>query len=144
MILGFTGTQRGMTSRQRRVVIDLLEAFNPKSVRHGGCVGADAEFHDLCLQFGIGIIHVWPSNIIDKVANLCGGTTISTVIVHEPKPPLLRNMDIVAGADHVIACPSDAIEKLRSGTWATVRLTTRYDIKCTVIKPTDDPLPDER
>lgn len=144
MILAFTGTQQGMSNRQLRVLKDLIESFRPDHVRHGGCIGADEEFHTLCLGMSTVLyMDVWPSNIKGKVAVLADSPFVR-IIVHEPKPPLLRNLDIVAGADHLIACPSDAVEKLRSGTWATVRLSTRYDIPCTVIKPTDDPLPDER
>lgn len=144
MILAFTGTQRGMTSRQKHLVIGMLEHFRPDSVRHGGCIGADAEFHEVCLGMTfITKVDVWPSNIKDKVGKLVNSPFLK-VTFHEAKPPLLRNLDIVAGADHLIACPKDAIETLRSGTWATVRLSTRYNIPCTVIKPTDDPLPDER
>jgi hypothetical protein len=144
MILSFTGTQRGMTRRQMDLVIAIVETYNPKKVVHGGCIGADADFHELCLSLGVGIIEVWPSDVPDKVAKLRLGNDITTVIIHEPQRPLLRNLDIVAGSDHLIACPAQEDEILRSGTWATVRLSTRYDIPCTVIKPTDAPTADER
>jgi hypothetical protein len=144
MILAFTGTQRGMTLRQKKIVKDMLAYFNPNLVRHGGCIGADEEFHQLCLDQMVALIQVWPSDVVGKVAKLASYTANTSVVYEKPKPPMLRNMDIVAGSGHLIACPAEAEEVLRSGTWATVRLSTRYNIPCTVIKPTDAPTADER
>lgn len=143
MILAFSGTQRGMTPRQLRIAEELLAAFAPTKVRHGGCTGGDEEFHELCLKLAVPLVVVWPSNISSKWGHI-SSTPKTAVEMMLPKPPLLRNLDIVAGADHLIACPADAEEVLRSGTWATVRLSTRYNIPCTVIKPTDAPTQDQR
>jgi hypothetical protein len=49
--IGFTGTRHGMTPAQRHAVSQLiaeLAAGAAFTAHHGDCVGADAEFHDLC------------------------------------------------------------------------------------------------
>ena len=50
--ISFTGTRRGMTHSQIVRVTCLLNMHKPKVVRHGDCLGADAQFHDLCLAYG--------------------------------------------------------------------------------------------
>lgn len=140
MKLAFTGTRKGMTPRQHSIVKQILEEFRPTEVAHGGCVGADEEFHALCVRFATPVIHVWWSNVEGKQAVLMGPSIGSkTLIVNHPQqPPLDRNWDIIREADLVIACPESATETLRSGTWATVRYAEQLDKTIKVIKPYDD------
>lgn len=140
MRLAFTGTRKGMTPRQHSIVKQIMEQFEPELVTHGACVGADAEFHELALYFGVAVIEVWPANIPKLRATLKepGLMDKSIVIVKEPQPPLDRNWDIVREADLVIACPESATEMLRSGTWATVRYAEQLNKTIKVIRPYDE------
>lgn len=142
MRLAFTGTRKGMTPRQHAIVKQILEEFENQIViaTHGCCVGADAEFHDLCLHFSVAFIDVWPSNIAKMTAKLTPTplSSSSRVIIHEPQPPLDRNWDIIREADLVVACPESAVESLRSGTWAAVRYADQLNKTIKVIKPFDD------
>jgi predicted Rossmann fold nucleotide-binding protein DprA/Smf involved in DNA uptake len=143
MRLAFTGTHKGMTPRQHSIVKQILEEYVEKDiliVTHGCCLGADAEFHDLCLHFSVPFIDVWPCNIEKMTARLTPTplSSNSRVILHLPQPPLDRNWDIVREADLVVACPESAVESLRSGTWATVRYADQLDKTIKVIKPYDD------
>jgi hypothetical protein len=50
--IGFTGTRYGMTPDQRSAIARLIaETAGPEPffAHHGDCIGADAEFHELCL-----------------------------------------------------------------------------------------------
>jgi len=67
MKIGFTGTQQGMTQHQKDMV-ELILTFHKytpgiEEVHHGGCIGADEQFHTICLSSGstflIPIIHPW-------------------------------------------------------------------------------------
>lgn len=140
MILAFTGTRKGMTPRQHSIVKQILEQFAPQQVCHGACIGADEEFHNLALHFGIPIIEVWPANIDKMRAKLTepGVMHRSIVVMKEPQLPLDRNWDIVREADLVVACPDTAVENLRSGTWATVRYADQLEKTIKVVKPYDD------
>lgn len=130
MILGFTGTQQGMTLNQKVRLAQLLSFFSSGGVagawwisklHHGTCVGADDQFHRLCMWFG------WR----DKIVLHPPESTAKSVIQHfidvpdsqicEPKPYLERNKDIVIECDTLIAAPKTMDEELRSGTWATIR-----------------------
>jgi hypothetical protein len=120
MLLGFTGTQLGMTDTQRSSVLQFLRDHEPSRVFHGMCVGADADFHRLVRDLlpDTTIVGV-PCDILSKRAD------VQCDIVRPARPPLLRNRDIVACCDMLIACPKEITEQTRSGTWATVRLALK-------------------
>lgn len=45
--IGFTGTRRGMTSKQRETIYKVLLKNAVSEVHHGDCIGADADMHEL-------------------------------------------------------------------------------------------------
>jgi hypothetical protein len=138
MILAFSGSRRGMTRRQKRMLLELLDEFLPVHVRHGAAIGADAEFHALCLHNDVPLIEVFPSDIPRQSMSVIDEPPTGTLKVHPPRDPLFRNRHIVTGADLLIACPSVSVEVLRSGTWATIRYADSINVKTIVIKPQDD------
>ena len=116
MIVGFTGTEKGMTSAQKQTLCLLLDSLDVTEFHHGDCVGADAEAHEIALDRGIRIVIHPPTD--SKKRAFCKGA----VEIREPKPYLDRNHDIVDEGDGaLIATPFEEKEILRSGTWATVR-----------------------
>lgn len=127
--VGFTGTQEGMTTRQKQVVGSLLRTLRPNTVHHGDCIGADADFHDLSrfLIKGV-IVHIHPPINKSKQAN-CEGD-ISEI----RKDYLVRNKNIVDSSSVMIGTPK-GIEELRSGTWSTIRYAKRKKVKTYVIYP---------
>lgn len=120
MIVGFTGTQVGMTRNQMdhlRAELKRLMADGkaPFEFHHGDCIGADAEAHEIALECGYEVV-IHPPEYASKRA-FCEGAAS----VKPPKPYLDRNHDIVNAAEVLIAAPKSLQEELRSGTWATVR-----------------------
>lgn len=134
MIVGFTGTQIGMTSAQRERVLELLaqKLAGLDAVVHGDCVGADEDFDRLARQLLIPRI-VRPSNIEGKRA-FCDGWGPPSATVHPPEHPLVRNAKIVEESNEMIATPKGP-EIVRSGTWATVRLAKKADKQVTIVMP---------
>lgn len=53
MVIGFIGTSKGMTPYQKQRVSELLRELTPALVRHGDCVGADTEFHQIANSLNI-------------------------------------------------------------------------------------------
>lgn len=49
MIIGFTGTSRGMTQQQKDALAWLFRLLPGSELRHGDCIGADSEAHDIYL-----------------------------------------------------------------------------------------------
>lgn len=119
--IGFTGTQQGLTILQfaalERLVIAVAgEVDFDVTPHHGDCIGADQAFHTICEDrrqcLRIPIIH--PPLSTYKRA-FCPGRVLP------PRPYLERNRDIVDQSDWLIAAPDSDKERVRSGTWSTVR-----------------------
>ena len=125
MITGFTGTRAGMNQAQKDLVKVFLEMHRPDSVLHGDCVGADADFDDICAGLGI-VRYCLPSDLTAQRA------FTDAIPLRSPMPPLERNHLIVRGSNELFACPKEMREVLRSGTWATIRYARRL-VKTTYI-----------
>lgn len=123
MLVGFTGTRRGLTPHQARSVLSLLADLRATKILHGACQGADRDVHELANgllremypsmpeQYRWAIEHCGPGDVVHPMPP-------STV---KPNPQIWRNHKIVERCDVLIACPGEALEVLRSGTWATIR-----------------------
>ena len=128
MIIGFTGTQDGMTSEQHIAVIDIVRQVSPNGVHHGDCVGADEEFHRIAQSLRVPIVIHPPDNPVKRA--WCEGG-----LVKDRKPYLERNHDIVDSVDLLIAAPRTSEEQLRSGTWSTVRYARKIGKSIVIITP---------
>lgn len=113
--VGFTGTQKGMTDLQKAAISDIFTKEQPKVAYHGGCIGADIQFDDICYSNHLATV-IYPSNIYEK-----WGRWHYTPFVMATNKPLTRNHIIVDKSDLLIATPKETSEVLRSGTWATIR-----------------------
>jgi hypothetical protein len=121
--IGFTGTRDGMTANQHWLVWWYLAAeFSPTEFHHGDCIGADAEADEIARSLGITRV-AHPSNLRGMRAH-CDAEIVLPV-----KPPLVRNRDIVAECDVILATPKTAKVDYRSGTWTTIRYAHTPPIK---------------
>ena len=126
MIIGFTGTQKGMSAYQMEQVKFKIKQLNDSigsstlwgnrftEAHHGDCIGADEQFHNICVELGIPVVIHPPEN--DSKRAFCQSGTILA-----PKDYIARNHDIVDAVEYMIATPFEFNEQLRSGTWATIR-----------------------
>jgi hypothetical protein len=128
MIIGFTGTQKGMTEKQKKSVLELLLNFSPKEVHHGDCIGADFDF-DKSARIIKAEIHIHPPDI-DKKRAFCKPDKL-----YPKKPFLMRNQDIVNKSDMLFATPNNFKELQRSGTWSTIRKARKKGITIYIIYP---------
>ena len=128
--IGFTGTQSLAPVAPERIAklesaMRMLACKDPITLHHGDCVGADALAHDIALKLrkegrSVGIEIHPPENSYKRA--WCEGQNV----MHEVKPYLDRNHDIVDAASVMLALPQDPErEVLRSGTWATVRYSRK-------------------
>jgi hypothetical protein len=105
MIVGFTGTRKGMTERQKDQLALMLRCFygNVNTLHHGAGPEDVRQKAD-----------IEAAAIAEEIGYTC-----------QPHPagddPLVRNRAIVAASDVLIAAPESDKEEPRSGTWATVR-----------------------
>jgi predicted Rossmann fold nucleotide-binding protein DprA/Smf involved in DNA uptake len=114
---GFTGTRRGLSVDQQAWLATMLDRGH--SLHHGACIGADQVAHQMADGLGLSIV-VHPP--VDRRQVMLNGHYPARLPLRvlPPKPFLDRNHDIVDVCDLLLACP-DGPERLRSGTWATVR-----------------------
>lgn len=135
--LGFTGSRKGLSERQRYILHQILEECKPEVAVHGGCIGADTDFHNLCIRHETPVIKVYQSTLVQTWGDrlFLTPTHKTRIIWMGSQPPLDRNWDIVRDRDLVVACPDTAQETLRSGTWATVRYAQQLERTIIVIKP---------
>lgn len=130
MRLGFTGTQRGMTTAQREAFAGLVAREAPTEFHHGDCVGADEEAWAIVVQSCTTCeTHAWQGNLPSKVAHT------KSHVLHGPYNNFHRNGIIATVAQHLVACPGEATEQLRSGTWSTVRRARKLNRRITIIFP---------
>lgn len=129
--IGFTGTREGLNLNQKTKITEMLSQYTDHIIHvyHGDCLGADTDFHKLCVDFRnnnnieLVIIIMPPDKDIVRGFN-------KSDIVMKPKPYLERNADIVINSDVMIGCPLDPTkEVMRSGTWSTIRKARKMNKK---------------
>jgi hypothetical protein len=110
-----------MTPDQRSAVARLIAATagpEPFFAHHGDCIGADAEFHELCLAHPGAKILVHPGPLHDR-ARQAGCVGLER---RESMPHMQRNANIVLASTVMIAAPWEDSERVHGGTWGTVRM----------------------
>ena len=109
--IGFTGTRRGMSMNQKRMLRYVMTRFyDVVEFHHGAAIGADTEAVEIVTTLGR-----WENS--------------PQIIPHPAKKnPLARNRTIVSKVGILIAAPATDREVLRSGTWATIRYAQQRDI----------------
>ena len=121
--IGFTGTQRGMTNKQKSEFTKYLRLYIDKNTNvifhHGDCIGADTDAHEIAKKLNCKIVIHPPKN--EKKRAFCKGD-----IILKQKDYLKRNKDIVDISEILIGAP-DSPEKLRSGTWSTIRYARKSE-----------------
>jgi NADPH-dependent glutamate synthase beta subunit-like oxidoreductase len=130
MRIGFTGTRNGMTEDQCKTFLELIARYNPVEFHHGCCKGADLQAHKL-LKKHIAIKRIGHPPLNLKLAEIPSDLDE----VREKKPYLVRNDSIVAETEILIAAPEDYEEKVKSGTWYTVRKARKGSKNIFIIFP---------
>lgn len=134
-IFGFTGTREGMNEDQAAYLTALVRGYHADglgigTVHHGDCIGADAYFHEVVRAVDPAIkIESHPCDLV-KFRAYCAAD-----VVHRPKRPLVRNLDIIKGVDYVIATPRELKPVFCSGTWYTIKRVRERGIRLFLILP---------
>jgi len=131
MKMGFTGTQDGMTDDQVALVVEIITKLTEMTeMHHGDCVGADEQFFTIVRAQlpDVEIIGHIPED--ESKRAFCDND-----VEREPLPYLVRNRNIVAEADVLIATPNGPERMRGSGTWATIRYARKAGIKLAIIWP---------
>src|SRR6266567_5158831 len=122
--IGFTGTCHGMTPLQRAAVAAILEPLAAAGgfvAHHGDCIGADAEFHDLCRELPQSFIVVHPGPP-DDLPNQAGRVGDERRV---PLPHMRRNKNIVMASTVIIAALFELTQQEHGGTWRTIEMARK-------------------
>jgi len=131
MIIGFTGTSSEISYTQGTALAKVVMHLEAKEAHHGDCVGADAAFDRICADLLI-TRHAHPG--LGKPGKSSKRAYCGAEVIHTPLPYLERNRVIVNLSDVLIACPSGP-ERLRSGTWSTVRYARNVERPVYIVWP---------
>ncbi len=117
MTIGFTGSRKGVNKSQIEEITKLLKEKKATHLHHGDCVGADTKFHNIGEDLNLSV-SIHPP---DKAGLRSHCKPIGEGALYEERSFIKRNHDIVDACDILIGCPETDLEKVRSGTWATIR-----------------------
>lgn len=163
MLIGFTGTQSGMTLWQKEQLLIRLRDLGCTEFVHGDCIGADEEANTIAYALGIQFFTIHPP-LHDYKRAYCfnkkkmypptmqwvtlptlksmGNELLVTDIKvkwMEPYPYLTRNKHIVDSVSLILACPKEYRMSIRSGTWSTIRYAWKLKKDIIIIPPVDRP-----
>jgi hypothetical protein len=124
--LGFTGSKYPLPEIQQKnlslLISELTGRYESVTVHHGDCVNGDETFHRLCApRLVVRSIIVHPPTD-PKLRAFCDGAKVTIL---DPLPYPVRNKEVVISSEVMIACPSSMTERIRSGTWQTVRMARK-------------------
>jgi len=133
MILGFSGTRDGMSTRQSSALTDILASMYERHEHifvHGDCIGSDAEAAILADHL-CWVVEARPCTIENMRAHTERRIDCA---YHEPKPPLIRNQDIVNQCEILIAAPKSLLVQ-KGGTWATIHYARKIGRPVIILDP---------
>lgn len=134
MKIGVTATRAGLSPAQLDVAHYVFTSNDVEELHHGDCVGGDAELHDVLLEAEPDARVVIHPPDDPRHRAYCAAREGDAVL--EEKYYTDRNHDIVDAADVVVAFPSSGREKVRSGTWATIRYARKLAKPLVIVYPT--------
>lgn len=124
--VGFTGSSRVVHDEQWRAYATLFKTWVDngwvEEFHHGDCIFADARAHVYAQDLNISTYIHPPKNPVKRAfCNALPSGFGPKVTIYPARDFLDRNRDIVRSTDVLCAISDTHSEKLRSGTWATIR-----------------------
>ena len=125
-----------MQPNQKLECVEYLRYLRDKGYthfHHGDCIGADAQAAKFAKQLGF-ILVCHPGHPKDKNNTMYRAFTEFNDVMHEVKPFIKRDHDIVDAVETMIATPAGE-EQVRSGTWTTIRYAKKQQKPVHIIMP---------
>jgi hypothetical protein len=132
--IGFTGTKRGMTTKQWARVDSILRQFVQRgrvTAHLGDHIGADCDFAGLCRTMGRDKIMLVSHPPKDSHSRAFYQSDVERPAAGFAE----RTRDLVGESDLLIACPKEAQGEGRGGTWGVVRYARRRGKRVIVVRP---------
>lgn len=138
--IGFTGT-RQINSQQEQELSGLLWALGrcgvfERVLRHGGCKGADVAAHDAAGSMRPPFeVEVYPGPRSRWDASELPKGWGSWYCKRHPRAPYLERNRAIIDASQICLAVVDGPERLRSGTWSTVRYARQFGLPRVILWP---------
>jgi hypothetical protein len=129
--IGFTGTRSGMSKKQEKETLEILDKHNDNIdvTIHGGCVGADMDFHTLCEAY---VRWVYPGHFNNRPFDTTyRGEYEDADFIADSETHFKRNRAIVDDSDLMIATPYNNNQK--GGTWYTINYAKKVGKKVIIL-----------
>lgn len=127
--IGFTGTRHGMSNVQKKELKKIVDNKDFCEFHHGRCVGSDEQAHEYIET----IKDARSIKIVGHPPKFKGSMShCKCDYMMKADEYLKRNHNIVDHTDILIATP-DTKEKLRSGTWSTIRYARKKEKRIYII-----------
>lgn len=131
MILGVTGSRSGITSRQSKWLNEFFDDNDISRLLHGDCEGADEAADTIAMKHGV---KRWAMPGTDALGRSPYRAYCAAEYIAEPRLYQVRNQYIVDNCELLVALPK-SVERVRSGTWATIRYARRVHRQHFIIYP---------
>ena len=125
MKIGVTGSRHPRPAHTVAKLRNLLIEKGATELHHGDCIGFDAQAHDVACAIGVKTVAHPPDNDAARAFKNADD-------VRQTRAYLDRNKAIISEIDFLVAAP-DGPEKIRSGTWSTVRHAKRSGVPGVVL-----------
>lgn len=139
MRLGVTGSIKGATLAQAMKLWEIMASCEFRQLSHGDAIGVDALAHQAALAMRDFRSTPWPRIVLHPPINESRRAFCKDADeIRDPKGYLARDKSIVDESDMLIAVPDTPEERLRSGTWTTVRYARKLHRFIIRINPDGD------
>ena len=132
-VITMTGTRHAhkLTTQQKHnfaIYLKILLHHGYTHLQHGDALGADAFAHQEATMLGFQVIIHPPTD--PKFRAFCQSEDIRI-----PNAYKIRNQSMVESCSLVLALPANNTERLRSGTWMTVRMARKQGLPIVIFYP---------
>lgn len=132
MNLGFTGTRSGCSELQLAKLSEFFREHNDIDLGiHGGCVGADAEFHQMCLDHNVPT-ELRPGYSKSDPDDTSLQADLLADYTYRRETHFHRNRSIVQRCHVLIACPYRC-DIQHGGTWYTINYAQKLGREVIII-----------
>ncbi len=128
MKVGFTGSSTVITKAQEDTCKYLLVEWGTTEFHHGDCIEADEAIAKIAKKLDIHVVGHPPSNPAKRAH-------FKSHVNREPLEYLRRNKNIVKDTEVLLATPDSYKERMRSGTWSTIREAERQSKTVYIVYP---------
>lgn len=128
--VGVTGTRKLLFPNEYQVthiyehILKVRDEENSVQLLHGGCSGVDTWFHSQWINFiqtnTNFSIRIYPGSSFLLFNDIIVQNQ-QNMTIEKQQSNLTRNKKIVLASDIMLCVPDSLVEKLRSGTWSTIR-----------------------